>query len=222
MDFEFFVFKDKEKMETPEFPPNSESSKKGKPDPKVVTPVVKSGAVRRRKSLRKQFSETFVGGDFRTAVRYVMFDVLLPAARDTIVEAGAQGIEKLIYGDARRSRGATRPYTGDLGHIAYNRIATQNSRMPGPQRVLSRQARARHNFDEIVLDDRAEAEEVIDRLFDLVSRYESASVADLYELVGLSSSHTDHKWGWSDLHGAGVSRIRGGYLLDLPEPEPLD
>jgi hypothetical protein len=92
----------------------------------------------------------------------------------------------------------------------------------GPERVMSRQARARHNFDEIVLDDRAEAEEVIDRLFDLVSRYESASVADLYELVGLASSHTDHKWGWSDLHGAGVSRIRGGYLLDLPEPEPLD
>jgi hypothetical protein len=55
-----------------------------------------------------------------------------------------------------------------------------------------------------------------------VSRYESASVADLYELVGLSSVHTDNRWGWTDLTGAGVSRIRGGYLLDLPEPEPLD
>lgn len=87
---------------------------------------------------------------------------------------------------------------------------------------MSRQARARHNFDEIVLDQRSEAEDVIDRLFDLVSRYESASVADLYELVGLSSVHTDNRWGWTDLTGAGVSRIRGGYLLDLPEPEPLD
>jgi hypothetical protein len=72
-----------------------------------------------------------------------------------------------------------------------------------------------------VLDQRAEAEEVIDRLFDVVSRYGSASVADLYELVGLDSTHTDHKWGWEELTGAGVSRIRGGYLLDLPEPEPL-
>jgi len=42
-----------------------------------------------------------------------------------------------------------------------------------------------------------------------------------YELVGLDSTHTDHKWGWEELTGAGVSRIRGGYLLDLPEPEPL-
>ena len=81
---------------------------------------------------------------------------------------------------------------------------------------------AKHDFDEIVLDQRAEAEEVIDRLYDVVSRYESATVADLYDLVGLPSTHTDHKWGWTDLRGAGVSRIRDGYLLDLPDPEPLD
>ncbi len=87
---------------------------------------------------------------------------------------------------------------------------------------MSRQARAGHNFDEIILDQRAEAEEVIDKLFELVSRYDTATVADLYELVGLSATHTDHKWGWSDLHGSGVSRVRGGYLLDLPEPVPFD
>lgn len=203
-------------MDPSEFPPNSETSKRGTSD-KNITPVT-SGATRRRKSLRKQFSETFVAGDMKTAIRYVLFDVLLPAAKDMIVEAGSQGIEKLIFGDSRR-RGSRMPPSGPTGHVSYNRYSMGGS---GPQRAISRQARARHNFDEIVLDQRAEAEEVIDRLFDLVSRYESASVADLYELVGLASNHTDHKWGWTDLMGAGVSRIRGGYLLDLPEPEPLD
>jgi hypothetical protein len=87
---------------------------------------------------------------------------------------------------------------------------------------MSQRGRAKHDFDEIVLDQRAEAEEVIDRLYDVVSRYEQATVADLYDLVGLSSTHTDHKWGWTDLRGSGVSRIRDGYLLDLPDPEPLD
>lgn len=207
-------------METPDFPSNSERSRQGTQNEKNISPVVSSGAVRRKKSLRKQFSETFVAGDARTAIRYVLFDVLLPAAKDMVVEAGAQGIEKLIFGDSRR-RGSIPPQTGPYGHIAYNRYSS-GSRYSGPQRALSRQARARHNFDEIVLDQRSEAEEVIDRLFDLVSRYESASVADLYELVGLASAHTDNKWGWTDLQGAGVSRVRGGYLLDLPEPHPLD
>jgi hypothetical protein len=87
---------------------------------------------------------------------------------------------------------------------------------------MSRQGRARHDFDEIVLDERSEAEEVLDRLFDVVNKYESATVADLYDLVGLPSTHADYKWGWTDLRGAGVSRIRDGYLLDLPDPEIID
>jgi hypothetical protein len=207
-------------MTDPEFPPNSKISKKSNIQDKDITPVVSSGAVRRKKSLRKQFTETFVAGDAKTAVRYVAFDVLLPAAKDMVVDSFTQGIEKLIFGDSRR-RGSTPPQAGPTGYVSYNRYA-MGGRSSGPSRAISRQARARHNFDEIVLDDRVEAEEVIDKLFELVSRYESATVADLYELVGLGSTHTDHKWGWTDLHGSGVSRIRGGYLLDLPEPEPLD
>lgn len=204
-------------MDQPEFPPNSEASKKN------VERVTSGDVVRKKKSLRKQFSETFVAGDMKTAVRYVMFDVLLPAAKDMVVEAGSAGIEKLIFGDSRRRRGASAPQSGPTGYVSYNRYSgPMTSGLNAAQRVMSRQGRARHDFDEIVLDQRVEAEEVIDRLFDLVSRYESATVADLYELVGLASSHTDHKWGWTDLRGAGVSRIRDGYLLDLPDPEPLD
>jgi hypothetical protein len=208
-------------MSESEFPSNSERSRRANTDEKNITPIVSGGVSRKKKSLRKQFSETFVAGDAKSAMRYVVMDVLLPAAKDMIVEAGSQGIEKLIFGDSRR-RGSRMPPSGPTGHISYNRYTMGNRFQTGPQRALSREARSRHNFDEIVLDERTEAEEVIDRLFDLVSRYESASVADLYELVGLASTHTDHKWGWSDLTGAGVSRIRGGYLLDLPEPEPLD
>lgn len=208
-------------MNPEDFPPNSEISKKGASSGKNISSVVSSGAVRRKRSIRKQFRETFVAGDARSALRFVIFDVLLPAAKDMVVEAGSQGIEKLIMGDSRR-RGGTRSIN-PLGHIAYNRYSTTGqSRLSGPERAISRQSRARHNFDEIVLDERSEAEAVIDRLFDLVGKYETASIADLYELVGLASTHTDNKWGWTDLTGAGVSRVRGGFLLDLPEPEPLD
>lgn len=208
-------------MDPSEFPPNSDTSKKGMPEAKNITPVTEGGVTRKKKSLRKQFKDTFVAGDAKTAIRYVMFEVLLPAARDMVSDSVREGADKLIYGESRR-RGSHTPPSGPTGHISYNRYSSSGSRFSGPTRAMSRTARAKHDFDDIVLDDRTEAEEVIDRLFDLVSRYESASVADLYELVGLGSTHVDHKWGWTDLQGAGVSRIRGGYLLDLPEPEPLD
>jgi hypothetical protein len=199
-----------------EFPPNSDASKSGRQEEKKIEPVISGGARRRKKPLRKRFSETFMSGDPRSAMQYVLFDVMLPAAQDMMADAGRSYIDKLIFGDKRR-RGATAPQAGPTGYVQYHRM-TQPS---PPQRSLSRQARARHDFDEIVLQSRTEAEEVIDRLFDLVGKYDQASISDLYELVGFDSAHTDNKWGWTDLRGAGVARIREGYLLDLPEPQPL-
>lgn len=206
-------------MDNPEYPANSETSKNE--EDRGVTRVTSGKSVRRRKSLRKRFTETFVAGDAKSVFSYVIMDVLLPAARDMVVESVDAGIRRLILGDSYRRRGgSTLPQSGPTGYVSYNRYA-MGGRQSAPERVISRQARARHDFDEIVLESRTEAEEVIDRLFDLVSRYESATVADLYELVGLASNHTDQKWGWTDLQGSGVSRIRDGYLLDLPDPEPL-
>jgi hypothetical protein len=80
-----------------------------------------------------------------------------------------------------------------------------------------------HDFNEIVLESRGEAEQVIDQLIEIISQYQAASVADLYALVGVTSAYTDGKYGWTDLRGAGVSHVRGGlYLLNLPKPIPLD
>ena len=210
-------------MDTPKFPPNNDKSKKG--SPRKVERVTTGEVSRKKKSLRKQFSETFVEGDMKSTARFVVMGVLLPAARDMIYDAASEGVHKLIFGDkGRRRGGSTTPYSGPTGHIAYNRYSRspEDDRPPFATRGMSQRGRAKHDFDEIVLDQRAEAEEVIDRLYDVVNKYEQATVADLYDLVGLSSTHTDHKWGWTDLRGSGVSRIRDGYLLDLPDPEPLD
>ena len=206
-------------MENPEFPPNSEVSKRV--DDKNLSRVTSGEAVRKKKSLRKRFSESFVAGTPKLAVQFVILDVLLPAAKDMVVEATHSGMEKLIYGEARR-RGSLPPQSGQYGYVNYSRYSSPGRGLSSSQRAMSRQARARHDFDEILLDSRTEAEEVIDQLFEVINRYGAATVADLYELVGLASTHQDHKWGWSDIRGAGVSRDRNGYLLDLPDPHPLD
>jgi hypothetical protein len=90
-------------------------------------------------------------------------------------------------------------------------------------RDVSRRARANHEFDEIILESRAEAELVLEKLTDLIEQYDVATVADLYELVGISSSHVDQKWGWDDIRDSGAERVRGGgYLLSLPKTKPVD
>jgi len=205
------------------YPPNSRKPKLVEEEPKKVEKVIEGTVLRRKKPLGKRITEMFVGGDARTAGSYVVFEVLLPAAKDTIADAISQGIERMLFGEARSTSRRT-GYRPNQGYVSYNRYSPSTRQTPyrDEPRMPSRKARATHDFDEIILATRVEAEEVIDRLFDLVSRYESATVKDLYELVGVPPNYTDDKWGWSDIRGAGVTRIRNGYLLDLPKPEPMD
>ena len=194
-------------------------------DSKKIEKVVEGKVIRRKKPLGKRFAETFFSGDARSAGSYALFEIVLPAIKDTIADVTSQGIERMLWGETRSTsrRTGSRPGYGNGSFISYNRFSSdpRERNRREESRFPSRRSRASHNFDEIILATRVEAEEVIDRLFDLVNKYEEASVADLYELLGIDGDYTDDKWGWTDIRGAGVTRISNGYLLDLPRPEPL-
>ena len=115
-------------------------------------------------------------------------------------------------------------YLGNSSYTAYHRYSSTKS----PTREGSRGAPPRRPepvrtaYDDIVLETRGEATEVLDTMYNIISQYDSVSVADLFDAVGISSEFTDEKWGWTDLHGADIRRVHEGYLLDLPRPQPLN
>lgn len=213
-----------------EFPSNSQRPPRSpnKAEPKNVERIVQGEVTRRKKPLSKRLADVFVGGNPRSVGSFVTADVILPAVKDAIADAVSQGVERLIFGEGR----STSRRTGRMpsqSHINYNRYSNSSTVGGNPAlrgreepRELSRRARASHNFDEVILATRVEADEVIERLYDIVSQYESATVADLYDLIGVEGQWTDDKWGWRDLRGADIARVRNGYLLNLPRPEPLD
>lgn len=205
------------------FPGNSRSKPVEKTVPEKNIEKITTGAVTKRKvPLGKKFMSIFSGREGIWA--YIALDILLPAAKDAIADSVSQGTEKALFGESRSL--SRRGRRGSNGYVAYNRMG--QGALPTrdgyreESRQLSRRNRATHNFEEIILETRGEAEQVVDALFELISKYEAATVEDLYELVGIPSEYTDKKWGWTDLRGAGVTRIRGGYLLDVPKPDPLD
>ena len=64
---------------------------------------------------------------------------------------------------------------------------------------------------------RAEAEEVLDRMSEIIDTYGAVSVADLYDLVDVSGTYTDNNYGWDNLRNAEAVRVRDGYILKLPK-----
>lgn len=202
-----------------QFPGNSRRPPRTRDEPKKIERVTTGQVVRRKTPLGRRMSQNLLGGDVQSVWGYVFGEVLIPAARDMIYDAVSGGFEKMIFPDSNIRRGRNRSSV----HTPYNRYSS-SSRGPReePRRELSRRARASHSFDEIILETRVEAQEVLDRLYDWIERYEQASVAELYEMLGVSGNYVDQKWGWTDLNGASVSRAGRGYLLNLPRPELLD
>lgn len=114
-----------------------------------------------------------------------------------------------------------------IGLILYNEIIEYASyEQWRKKRVSYNQYRNKYkddkcSYDDIIFDNRKEAEEVLDRMTDIINAYGYCSVADLYDLSGDISKFSDNKVGWIDIKKASVVRSRTGYMLKLPKPVTL-
>ena len=207
-----------------EYPGNSRKDRERKEqDPKDIKRVVSGEVVRKKPRFGKRLVTTLFGGEDAGGVwGFIANDVLVPAFKDMVTDAVQQGVERLVFGEvsARRSGHRSRPSSSSPAYTAYNRLSSSSlaHRREEPRRELSRRGRATHSFDEIELQSRVEAEEVLSEMDRLLGEYETVTVADLYEMLGITGSHVDERFGWKDLRDARVVRTKGGYLLDLPVP----
>ena len=197
--------------------PRKAGDKRKQPKEKPKVEPVVTGKVRtRRPGLGRQIKESFTGDSLQSVAEYVVIDVAVPAAKSMITDMFKEGIERVMWGDSgpRRTTGVSP--TMRIATTNYTRYAAPA--IKSGARELSSRARSAHDFEEIVLDTREEAANVIDKINDLIEEYEVATVADLYDLAGYTSEFTDQKWGWTDIRGAQVRRIREGFLIELPRP----
>jgi hypothetical protein len=183
-----------------------------------VQKIIEGKVVTRKQAWYKRATRSLVADDVQNIRGYLLSEIVVPTVRNFIRDIIVSSTDRALYGSARGRRdGPGFGLSGTVGGIRtkYDQIST------GERRPMSRDAQRRHDFDEVVLEGHAEAVEVVEALIARVMRYGAASVADLYDLVGVTGSYADQKWGWTDLRTADVRPSRGGYLLDLPQPEPL-
>jgi hypothetical protein len=204
--------------------PNKDKEKK---PAKQIEKVVTGEAVQKPKSIGRKFKDIFFGGNVKASARFVTADVILPAFRDLLVDAISNGARRVVYGESMyRSRRPTdyRPrvqYSNPINPMYRNdpRYDTRPRANLPDQRNPYRTER--RDANDIVLESKMDADRVVESLFEIVDKYEVASLADLYDLLGWQSSHTDNKWGWTQLNNIEVRQVRDGYLIDLPPLESV-
>lgn len=205
------------------YPGNSKKEKAQKkespPPPKKVESVVTGDVTRRRKSAWFRAKESIISEDTGSVGQYVVLEVLLPAFKNMLSDAVSKGVDALLFGESSRIR----PSRGDRpgGTINYTSMARAR-RVEPVYGVISPRGRAQHDFNDVILQTRGEAEDVLEGLRQLVDQYQVATVQDFYSLVGITGTFADEKWGWYNLQGAGIRPVRGGYLIVLPRTDAID
>lgn len=157
----------------------------------------------------------------RTVGDYLVWDVLLPAAKEMVADLVKKGIDVFLYGGTSGS--SDRRPSGRRGHVSYDGYYRSSNERNRERQRYRYHGRGVDDFREFIFDDRRDAEMVLSELCESIDVYGFAKVSDFYSLVGETERNfTDHGYGWDALGSASVERVRDGWVVDLPRPIPLN
>lgn len=200
-----------------QYKPNSHKSKEERRESvpeKKVEKVIAGTVKSKKKSEIKKFTDVFISEDVTNVKSYILLDVLIPAIKKAISDIVTNGIDMILYGETGKTKS-----NSTASKVSYR---SYYDRVNDRRVYSSARTKTGYNYDDIILDNRGEAEDVLSRMDELISTYGLVSVADLYDLVGVTGNYTDNKYGWTDIRSAQVVRIRDGYLIKLPKALPLN
>ena len=184
---------------------------------KQITKVTKGAVKTKKKNEMPKLGDMFISEDASKVKSYILMDVLAPTIKKAISDIVKNSVDMILYGEAGQNN--KRTYASTVSYRDYYDNGSRSvSRFDAPSRS---RVRAGYSFDDVILETRGEAEEVLSSMDELIEMYGYVSVADMYDLVGISCEYTDNKYGWKNIRTAEPVRVRNGYMLKLPRASLL-
>lgn len=191
---------------------NSNKSKLEQKQPeKKVEKIISGSAKAKKKSEVKKLTDVFISEDISNVKSYIWNAIIVPIVKKAISET----VDVILYGESGHSK--KKSPASRVSYRSYYEDRDDNRR-----RDYGSIRRSNYDYNDIVLENRGDAEEVLIKLDELIDVYGSASIADLYDMVGMSGSYTDNRYGWEKPGVGSVVRVRDGWLLKLPKVNILN
>lgn len=177
-----------------------------------VKKTIKHGASFKKKNRAEKLADVFIAEDVASVKSYVWEKVIVPKVKDLIFLIVTEGANMLLLGGTGKTQKSASQnrtvYTGYYGD--------EKREKPSDDRQ-----RSAYDYRGVIFDDRSDAEEVLDTMNEIIDHDGAVSVADMYEMLRMSSNYTDRRYGWDDLHTARIVRDGNGYTLKLPRVKPI-
>jgi len=202
-----------------DYMPNShkfkEEQKAASTEKKKVEKVVTGVAKVKKKSEVSKLKDIFISEDASNVKSYIVMDVLVPAIKKAVADIVTNGIDMILYGETGHSKRSS-----SSSKVSYR---SYYDRRDDDRRYDRDRGRVKqgYDYDDVIIETRGEAEAVISRMDEIVDMYGRVSVADLYDLVGITGNYTDNNYGWTNLASAEPIRVRDGYIIKLPKAMPI-
>ena len=203
-------------MDMDEYKPNSfkyREDKQKMEDSKKIKPVVNGNVSVKKKSMTSKVKNS-LQEDIPKVRNYILTDVVIPYMKKIISDSVRNGIDMILYGEVKKDN---KPGSS-ISRVSYEKMYSSSAN-PYKERRIGNDV---YDLDDIVFNTRQDAELVLTQMEDIIDNYHIVSVADLYDLVGVScQNHCSNNYGWITLNSARVVRVRDGYILDLPRPKAI-
>lgn len=190
---------------------------KAVPQKKEIKQVV-SDAKQVSRPATRRFFDFLLAESPKDLLKRIGSEVLVPRAKAGIEEAFNSFVHGMFWGG-----GAAPPsqiVRGTVlrgGGINYQGISSQQTGLQQARQALPVQQHS-GNYQDLVVPTQESAEILLANMYDLLNEYRLVSVADLYEMAGITPSPSDGSYGWTNLDGSRIQKVRDGYLLQLPRP----
>lgn len=169
--------------------------------------IVSGEAKVHKKTGITKLGDVFVAEDIQTVKTRMFLDVLVPSIKDVIANMVISGVQMILFGDAGNRNRAPG------GRYNYGGYYSSLNQPQKPQKVDYS-----YGYNDPVVTSRGDAERILQEMVEIIGEYGKASIADLYDLCGITGRPTDMNYGWFEMSGARSVRIPDGYLIQMPRP----
>lgn len=195
-----------------DFPSNSKCSSNIQTSNPKSQKVISGNVVRKKKSFGRKLADVFISEDVEDVKGYILYEVLIPSIKNAFADAIGGGIDMLLGTSTVRRRTSKNDKQTPYGTFYKGNSSSSKN---------DRHYRSGYSYDDIILETRGEAQDVLDMLVTYIDQYGAVRLSDLQEMVGATGQYTDTYWGWTNLSSAVIRHVREGWLLDLPRIENL-
>lgn len=199
-----------------DYKPNSQKFKEEQKssEKREIQKVAKGPVKIKKQGAASKFMHRLIAEDASSVKEKLIDDVVIPKVKDVLVTAAEEAVRTLFYGSSRKKKNSN-----ITDYVSYRDYGSYDYREDREQ-----PSSVGFNYNNVVFDNRGDAENVRRNMEAVIRKYGVVSVADFYEMVDpeYAPPFTANNYGWMNIQNAYVDHTREGYVIRLPKAMPID